>query len=177
MRIISGELKGRRFQPAKNFKGRPTTDFGRESLFNILSNQLDWETVAVLDLFSGTGAMAFEAMSRGALRASAVEIDRRACRQIEKNASELQLEDVHVFGMDVFLFIEKIGERFELIIADPPFDMECGQSIVQAIRDFDLLAPDGLLVVEHGQREDLSQEAGFQKMKKYGNVRFSFFRF
>ena len=175
MRIIGGSLKGRRFQPPKNFKGRPTTDFARESLFNILNNQYDWDEVQVLDLFSGTGALAFEAASRGAQNVIAVELDHRASRMIERNADALDIPEVAVYGMDAFDFLNSVGQAFDIIVADPPFDKRFGEKLLELIYSKNLLNPSGTFILEHDSHDNFGQHPQFVKEKKYGHVRFSFF--
>lgn len=177
MRIIGGQFKGRRFQPPKSWKGRPTTDFARESLFNILNNEVEWEEAKVLDLFSGTGAIALEAVSRGAADVYAIEMDGRAASSIERVAEDLDVENLAVYNMDVFDFLDFVKEKFDLIVADPPFYKELGQKVYDKVVEQELLTEDGLLIIEHDDRTDMSTLTGFVKMKRYGNVRFSFFRF
>ena len=177
MRIIGGSLKGRRFSPPKNFKARPTTDAARESLFNILANLYDFEELSVLDLFSGTGAISFEFASRGAFHITCVEKDYQHYNFIQKCISELDLADViQPVKADVFSFLTKgVIPPVQLIFADPPFDLLHFDKVLPAVLESGLLAPEGLFILEHGPQNTYASHPGFQQLRKYGKVHFSFF--
>lgn len=176
MRIISGKYKGRRFQLPKGLKARPTTDFAKEGLFNILSNRMDFEELRVLDLFSGTGSIAFEFVSRGAARVTCVEQYSLHTKFINSVAKTLN-EDavVNVIQGDVYRFIEKGAGEYDLIFADSPFADERLSSIPEKIFKTNLLAKDGILIVEHSSKTDLSKHPFFDEKRTYGNVNFSIF--
>lgn len=177
MRIVGGELKGRRFSPPKNFRARPTTDTARESLFNILANHYFFEELTVLDLFSGTGAISFEFASRGVQKITCVEKDYHHYSFIKKCIQELNLESViQPLKADVFTFLTKeaIGP-VRLIFADPPFDLPHFEAVLPAVLNSGLLAPEGLFILEHGPQNDYGSHPDFQQLRKYGKVHFSFF--
>jgi 16S rRNA (guanine966-N2)-methyltransferase len=175
MRIIGGKLKGRRFTPPSNFKGRPTTDFARESLCSILDNRIDWEGQTVLDLFAGSGAVSFEFASRGAKEVTAIELDHTAYRGIQKNALDWELRNVRVLRSDAFRFLRKQKKTWSLIFADPPYDLPNFDELVKVILEGGLLEADGLLIVEHGEYTKLDKLPNFQETRNYGHVHFSFF--
>lgn len=175
MRIIGGKLKGRRFAPPAKFKGRPTTDFARESLCNILDNQIDWRDLNVLDLFSGSGAVSFEFSSRGAEEVTAVELDHSAYRAIQKTALTWELKNLRVLRSDVFRFLKKQKRQWNLIFADPPYDLEKFEDLVKLILSQNLLERNGLLIIEHGEYTKLDHLPNFREERTYGHVHFSFF--
>lgn len=174
MRIINGIYKGRSIPVFKNLKARPTTDFAKESLFNILQNQIDLENIKVLDLFGGTGSIGLEFCSRGAAQVNLVEFNKNQVRHISKIAAEWEapLKAIHI---DVFEFIKISKESYDIIFADPPYDHKSIGQIPDAILEKGLLKDDGLLIVEHGKHTSLSDHPHFLKTKKYGQVHFTFF--
>ncbi len=176
MRIIGGAFKSRIFRPAKNFKARPTTDFARENLFNILHNRYDLETKKVLDLFSGTGSISFEFVSRGCPHVTCVELDRShfqfICSVIEKLGVK---QSVRALNLDAFRYIAKSAEQFDFIFADPPYELKQIAEIPDLILGGQLLHPQGLLILEHGKTNDFSNHPFFQEIRKYGSVHFSLF--
>ncbi len=176
MRIVSGKYGHRRFTVPKTFKARPTTDFAKENLFNILENSVDWEETRALDLFAGTGSMGFELLSRGCKSVLAIEADHAHCTFIRKVAGELADPCYRIIKGDAFKFITGAGsERFDLIFADPPYAIEGLATIPDLIFANGLLNPGGLLILEHPGTYDFSQHPHFEKLKKYGSVHFSFF--
>ena len=177
MRIIGGALKGRHFTPGSGFKGRPTTDFGREGLFNMLRNRIEFDGLSVLDLFAGTGAISFEFISRGAADVTCVEQDGRAVRSIKDSAGDLKLEGLRVVRGDVLRMLRRGSRTFDLVFADPPFEMEELESLPSRVRKSGFVAPGGMFVLEHGERRDFSEEEGFLETRGYGKVHFSFFQF
>lgn len=176
MRIIGGEFKSRIFKPAKNFKARPTTDFARENLFNILNNRYDFENKKVLDLFGGTGSITFEFASRGCENVTCVELDRFhyqfICSVIEKLGIK---KSVRAINTDVFKFIARSIENYDMIFADPPYELPRIAEIPDLILNGNLLHPEGILILEHGKTNDFSDHPLFQELRKYGSVHFSFF--
>ena len=177
MRIIGGVLKGRRFSPPKQFKGRPTTDFGREGLFNLLRSRLELDGIEALDLFAGSGAVSYELASRGALAVTSVEKDGASCRYIQRQAQEFGLEAIRVLRADAFAFLGKAMTQFDLVFADPPYTEPRLPELPGMVASAGLVAKGGLFVLEHGDRRDFSEEPGFVEMRKYGHVHFSFFDF
>jgi 16S rRNA (guanine966-N2)-methyltransferase len=176
MRIISGSLKGRAIEVPKNFKGRPTTDFAREGLFNVLNNYIQWSNTKVLDLFAGTGAFSLECFSRGASQILAVELQPLHVRFINDNFSKFEAHNAHAMRQDVFKWIPQAHEQFDLIFADPPYDIPGLTKIPQLVFESKLLSAEGILIVEHGKRTSFADQTGFFMEKSYSNVTFSFFR-
>jgi 16S rRNA (guanine(966)-N(2))-methyltransferase RsmD len=176
MRIISGSLKGRSIDVPRNFKGRPTTDFAREGLFNILNNRISWHETKVLDLFAGTGAFSLECFSRGAQDLLAIELQPLHVRFINDNFRRFEATQAQAIKFDVFKWIPTATERFDLIFADPPYDLPGLSRLPKLIMESELLTPEGLLIVEHGKRTNFSDQPGFFQEKTYSNVTFSFFK-
>jgi 16S rRNA (guanine(966)-N(2))-methyltransferase RsmD len=174
MRIVSGKYKGRRFELPKDLKARPTTDFAKEGLFNILNNRIDFENINILDLFSGTGSIAFEFISRGAARATCIEQYPPHVKFIRNVASKLG-EDVIVIQGDAYKFISGTHQKFDIIFADAPYADKDLPKIPELIFKADILDDDGLLIVEHSSKTDFSKETGFIEKRSYGSVNFSFF--
>ena len=177
MRIIGGSLKGRRFSPPRHFKGRPTTDFGREGLFNLLRSRLELDGLEALDLFAGSGAVSYELASRGAVSVTAIEQDSGACRYIQKQAQDFGLDAIRVVRADVFAFLGRAMTQYELVFADPPYTDARLETLPDLVREAGLVAKGGLFILEHGDRRDFSETEGFVEMRKYGHVHFSFFDF
>lgn len=177
IRIISGIHKGRRIRAPKGLPVRPTTDRAKESLFNILGHQITWEEGAVLDLFAGTGNISYECASRGCPHVVAVDSHPGCVRFIRKTAEELQLP-VLAYKRDVFKFLKQSADRFDLIFADPPYDIsETGlKELASLCLERGLLKKGGILVIEHSQKRDLSQQQGFDEARSYGSTLFSFFK-
>jgi 16S rRNA (guanine(966)-N(2))-methyltransferase RsmD len=177
MRIIGGELKGRLFKPGKNFKARPTTDFARENLFNILSNRIDFEELKVLDLFAGTGSISFEFASRGCNSVTSVELDHVHYAFISSVIQQLHLEKiVHLLRYDVLKFIPKCTEKYDLIFADPPYQLKTLKEIPDLILKHRLINPGGMLILEHGKNDNFASHPNVFEQRVYGSVHFSFFR-
>lgn len=175
MRIISGKLKGRIFNPPKYFRARPTTDFAKENLFNVLNNLIDWEETSALDLFGGTGGISYELISRGCKNVICVEKDVKHAEFIEKTKNEFKIENLLVLRMDVFRYLEYCNQQFDLIFVDPPYDLKNFESIPEIIIKKNLLADDGLFILEHSEKYDFSKLPGFDQTRTYGSVNFSFF--
>ncbi len=176
MRIIGGIFKSRIFKPGKNFKARPTTDFARENLFNILYNRYDFETKKVLDLFGGTGSISFEFVSRGCPDVTCVELDRFHYNFICSVIEKLDVKrSVKALNVDVFKFIGRSPDQYHIIFADPPYELKQLPEIPDLILNGHLLYPDGMLILEHGKTNDFSAHPLFIELRTYGSVHFSFF--
>lgn len=177
MRIISGTHKGKRLRAPKNLPVRPTTDFAKESLFNILNNRIDFTETRVLDLFSGTGNIAYEFASRGAPEVTAVDQHYGCCKFITATAADLEFP-IQVIKSEVFIFLEKHRQTYDLIFADPPYALEQAdfEKLVNTILQKDLLVADGDLIVEHPKHRSLDHLEGFDELRRYGGSCFSFFR-
>ena len=176
MRIIGGTFKSRIFRPGKNFKARPTTDFARENLFNILSNRFNFDDKKILDLFAGTGSISFEFASRGCKEIICVESDRIHFNFICSVIDTLGLKNiVRPLCDDVFRVIERKKQKFDIIFADPPYDLKRLADLPDLIMNKDLLSSEGLFILEHGKTNDFSFHPDFKELRKYGSVHFSFF--
>ncbi|MDD3404889.1 MAG: 16S rRNA (guanine(966)-N(2))-methyltransferase RsmD [Sphingobacteriia bacterium] len=176
MRIISGKFKGRHFTPPSNITARPTTDFAKESLFNLVGNMIDIESAAVLDLFAGTGSISLECVSRGCSSAVAVEMSERQIAFIKKMTGELQLDNLKVVRSDVFRFLKSNSALFDFIFADPPYQLASIEEIPDAVFAKDRLTEDGIFVLEHGIKTSFERHPNFIFHRNYGNVHFSFFK-
>jgi len=176
MRIISGKHKGKRITAPKNLPVRPTTDMAKESLFNILNNLYYFDAVSVIDLFSGTGNIAYEFASRGTQSIYAIDGNFGCVKFIHKTAKELDLP-IHPYRSDVFKFLEKTNLTADIIFADPPYNLEVSEflKIVDLVFDQNLLNEQGVLIVEHSKHMDISEHSKFGYGKKYGGSVFSFF--
>lgn len=175
MRIISGKYKGRKIEPSGNLPVRPTTDFAKEGLFNVLNNMVDFEGLEVLDLFAGTGNISFEFISRGCASVLAVEQNYNCTKFIKSMAEKLNEHNVRVQNSDVFRFLGFATHPFDLIFADPPFDLDNARLLPSIIFERKLLKEGGMLIVEHAERIDFSQLPHFTQTRHYGKVNFSFF--
>lgn len=173
MRIIGGQYRGRSIQPPKGLQLRPTTDFAKEALFNILHNKSEIENAEALDLFCGTGNISLEFASRGA-RVRSVDRNFACTRFITETARSLGLPVVAV-KQDVFKYLENEKAKYEIIFADPPYDLPNIPEIHALVMNHQLLKAEGWLVIEHGPKTDLSQLEHFIEQRKYGHVHFSFF--
>lgn len=176
MRIISGIYKGKQLIAPKNLPVRPTTDFAKEGLFNILNNKIDFENLQVLDLFAGTGNITFEFASRGAGKVHCIDKHTPCISYIKETAKALKLNIITTERADVFKYLEKSFAQFDLIFADPPYELENLPQIHQLVFSNNWLKADGLLIIEHGQKTDLTEREGYLETRKYGNVNFSFFQ-
>jgi 16S rRNA (guanine(966)-N(2))-methyltransferase RsmD len=177
MRITGGAWRGRQLQPIKGFMGRPTTDFAREGLFNLLNTRLDLEGADVLDLFAGTGMIGIGCASRGAGSITLVEKHNRSCKQIKEHFMSLGYERAVVVTGDCFSYIQKSSLAFDFVFADPPFDMKDLENIPGLVNKSGIVKNDGVFVLEHGERMVFSEEDGFVESRKFGHVVFSFFNF
>jgi 16S rRNA (guanine(966)-N(2))-methyltransferase RsmD len=177
MRIISGQYKGL-LLPAvpKGFKARPTTDFAKENLFNILENSFDLSTVKVLDLFAGTGGISYEFASRGSKYIDTVEIDPIHFTYIKKTSETLGFKQIHVIRNDSFRFLKFCNESYDIIFADPPYTNKQIALIPKLVIENKLLNESGCLIVEHSAIDNFSEIEDFTQQRRYGSVNFSFFR-
>ncbi len=177
MRIISGLYKGRKILPPKNLPVRPTTDFAREGLFNHLNNHLYFDEISVLDLCAGTGCVSYEFASRGVKNITAVDAEKSCVQFIRKTAQSLDLP-IDVYTSDLLHFLSKTQQQWDVIFADPPFQIGGDVHTKTATLVFEkgLLKEDGWLVIEHGKQTQLQHLPHFAYHKTYGNVVFSFFK-
>jgi len=176
MRIISGKYRGRSINPPKNLRARPTTDFAKENLFNVLNNMIDFEDSDVLDLFSGTGSISYEFASRGARSVTAVEINAVHCDFIRRTARELGASNIYPVKANAFLYLKSCPKSFDVVFSDAPYDLEGSSEIVDLVLKGDILKPDGIFIFEHSDRYDFSENEYFCQLRRYGSVHFSMFR-
>ena len=176
MRIIGGELGGRRVNPpAKMPYTRPTTDIAKEGLFNILENNLDLSSLKTLDLFGGTGSISYELASRGVRDLTVVEKDPAMFAFIQKNAAELKLENYKVIRMDVFRYIDHCTSTFDFIFAGPPYALANIDDLPRLIVSKQLLNEKGWFVLEHTPRNDYKDYPLYVTERHYGTTIFSIF--
>ncbi len=175
MRIISGIYGGRRLAPPKNISARPTTDFAKESLFNLLNNRMDFEGIDVLDLFAGTGGIGFEFASRGAREVTSVELAHTQQNFILSVCKQLNCRNVRLVRADAFKFIRACHIQYDFIYADPPYALEQLPTLPDLIFEQQLLKPEGLFVLEHSKTNDFSHHPHWLETREYGSVHFSFF--
>lgn len=175
MRIIGGKLKGKAIVPPAGYKARPTTDFAKEGLFNILNNEYEFEGLSVLDLFGGTGAISFEFASRGASEVYCVEMAPANAAFIKAAAASLGLGNVRVVRHNVFDFLRICTKSFDLVFADPPYAMEGLGTLPDRVFGAGILRDGMYFILEHPSEYSFSGHPYFVKEKKYGNVHFSFF--
>jgi 16S rRNA (guanine966-N2)-methyltransferase len=176
MRVITGIYKGRHFDIPRTFKARPTTDFAKENIFNVLNGYIDFDGAAALDLFAGTGSISLEMLSRGCRPVVSVEADRDHAHFISECMKKIGTRDNVLIRGDVFRFLKKCHEQFDVIFADPPYALEELPTIPALVFDNDLLKPDGIFVFEHGKTHDFSDSPHFLEHRSYGSVNFSLFR-
>lgn len=175
MRIISGTYKGRRISAPSNITARPTTDFAKEGLFNLLNNRIDFEDIDILDLFAGTGGIGIEFVSRGCNSAISIEQNERHCAFIRKVCEDLKIKNLSLMKTDVFRFINSCHSKFDLIFADPPYELKELKEIPDIIFKNQLLKEDGLFILEHSSKDSFVSHPNFDDHRNYGNVNFSFF--
>ena len=175
MRIITGKYKGRHFDIPRNFKARPTTDFAKENLFNVLNGFIDFDEATALDLFAGTGSISLELLSRGCSQVVSVEADRDHARFIGQCMQKIGTDHNILIRGDVFRFLKSCHQQFDFIFADPPYALEQLATLPDLIFEHQLLKADGVLVFEHGKTNDFSAHPHFVEHRNYGSVNFSIF--
>ncbi len=177
MRVVSGDLRGRRFSPPDSFSARPTTDFAKENLFNVLANFIDFESIKVLDIFSGTGSITYEMVSRGCTDVTSVEMNFHHQKFIAKTIAEFGIKDkARSIKADAFKFLQATTETYDLIFADPPFDLERASQLPDIIVERHLLKPDGIFILEHSGAGKYNAHPNFVQTRSYGKVNFTFFK-
>lgn len=175
MRIIRGKYGRRRFDVPTNITARPTTDFARENIFNVLENIIDFDGIKAIDLFAGTGAISLEMVSRGAAAVTAVEKAPTQFRFIENVRSQLNCTELTVVKGDAFKYLSSVNSPVDFIFADPPYDMENFDEVPHAILASKACGPDTIVVVEHGKTRNFSSMPEFRQQRVYGSVNFSIF--
>ena len=178
MRIISGKYKGRRISPPKNLPVRPTTDMSKEALFNVLNNHFNFSELKILELFAGTGSISYEFASRGCSPIVCVDADHGCVGFIKKTATEFEF-DITAIKSDVFKFLEKHKGSYDIIFADPPYNLDQAtfEKVIAEIFKNDLLDEQGMLVIEHSKHTKLNHMMHYSFQKNYGGSVFTFFEF
>lgn len=188
MRIIGGALKGKTILPPNNYAARPTTDFAKEGLFNMLINEFDIEEISVLDLFAGTGSISMEFASRGCKDIISIEMNPLHTRFIKQCSQSFKIKGMQVIRHNAFDFIKICTKTFDIIFADPPYDLEGldtlpdrifglsnEESQVSEKKIKNIVKKGGYFILEHPKAYSFENHPLFIKEKKYGNVHFSFF--
>lgn len=175
MRIIGGTLKGRKIIAPKNLPVRPTTDQAKEGLFNLLNSRFELDELEILDLFSGTGNISYEFISRGVKSAHSVDANFNCFQFQKKIKSEFALDNYYPFKGDIYRALKSIKQQFDVVFADPPYQLPTINTLPEFILSHDLLKKDGILVVEHG-KETVFNHPNLIEHRKYGNVNFSIFK-
>lgn len=178
MRIIGGKHRRRRFDVPKSFNARPTTDFAKENLFNVLIHLIDLDGATALDLFAGTGSISIELASRGCVRVVAVEQRREHASFVRSVALQLGEEHcISVLQTDAFRYLRAGTEapEFDFIFADPPYKLQEIATLPDLILSSGRLRPEGLVVVEHPSSYSFDTHPHFLQHREYGSVNFSFF--
>ena len=176
MRIITGIYKGRHFDIPRSFKARPTTDFAKENIFNVLTQYVDFDGVEALDLFSGTGSISLELVSRGCQTVVSVEMDRDHHRFIQECLKKLNTKVCIPIRGDVFRFVKSCRQQYDFIFADPPYALKELPQIPDLVLQKGILKEDGIFVFEHGKDHDFSEHPNFIEHRQYGSVNFTLFR-
>lgn len=176
MRIISGKYRGRTIVPPRNLRARPTTDFAKENLFNVLVNLVDFEELDVLDLFSGTGSISYEFASREARSITSVEVNSVHHNFIRQTARDLKFDNFYAVKANVFLYLKSCTKQFDLIFSDAPYDLEGSEEVIRLVFERDLLREGGILIFEHSKDRNVSDMPNFWQTRSYGSVQFSFFK-
>lgn len=175
MRIIAGNLRGRRLNPPANLPVRPTTDMARESLFNILNNYVDFDECTVMDLFAGTGAVSFEFVSRGAREVTSIDINAQCTDYIKSEAVRMDVHNMHVVRADVFDLLKRANRQFDIVFADPPYAIEGLATLPDLVFEKRLLTDDGIFILEHPREYSFEEHPHFWQHRAYGKVNFTFF--
>ena len=176
MRIVSGKFRGIRFEPPKDITARPTTDFAKENIFNVLGNLIDFEGLRVLDLFAGTGSISYEFLSRGAESVTAIEMSQTHINFIQKTAQKLKIDNLTIYRSDVFRFLQKASASYDVVFADPPYQMPNISDLPTLVLEAGVLKEEGIFLLEHGRQNDFSCNPRLFDSRHYGNVHFSLFR-
>lgn len=176
MRIIAGTLGGRTLHAPHHLPVRPTTDYAKSGLFNILNNRVDFEELSVLDLFCGAGGISFEFASRGAKEVVAVDKYPDCIRFIQQTAKNYNLSTVRTIKADVFKLLKNPGNPYDIVFADPPFDLKDRPLLMELVRQNHWVKPGGWFILEHPSSEDELYENSSGETRRYGNCSFTFFQ-
>ena len=175
MRIIGGAFKARQFHPPSGIPTRPTTDFAKEGLFNVLNNAFNFDNIKVLDLFGGTGSISFELASRGCTDITTVEIFPKCANFIKKTAEEFNFKGIKVMQTDVFQYMQNCIEKYDFIFAGPPYPLPNLPEIPDLIFQYGLVEGEGWFIMEHNPNHNFEKHPHFLKSKNYGSTIFAIF--
>lgn len=175
MRIVAGDLRGRRLNPPTNIEVRPTTDFAKESLFNILRNRIDFEECSALDLFCGTGGISFEFVSRGIKQITSIDINPKCIAFINKTKEQFGVDNPLAIRQDVFTYLGRSKMSFDVVFADPPYDMK-NFDIVPDLVLKSFVKEGGIFILEHSKEHSYTENPYFVEQRHYGKVNFTFFK-
>jgi 16S rRNA (guanine966-N2)-methyltransferase len=176
LRIIGGRYKGRKIVPPGNLKARPTTDFARESLFNILNNRVNFEEISILDLFSGTGSISYEFASRGAAEVHLVEKDPKHIEGIKRIIKDMQMTNIRTIHVDVKAYLKTCRFKYDIVFADPPYELSWLGELPELVMSANILKEGGFFILEHPKSLSFGSNKYFFEHRSYGNVNFSFFK-
>jgi 16S rRNA (guanine(966)-N(2))-methyltransferase RsmD len=176
LRIIGGKYKGRRIVPPRGFKARPTTDFARESLFNILNNRVDFESITVLDLFGGTGSISYEFASRGVPEIHLIEKDIAHISGIRRIINDIGFTAIKTVHIDVKAFLKACNVKYDIVFADPPYDLKWLRELPDLVSGSHILLENGFFILEHPRDMSFKGHPLFFEHRNYGGVNFSFFK-
>lgn len=176
MRIVGGTFGGRTINPPRNLRARPTTDFAKENLFNVLVNLIDIEGADVLDLFSGTGSISYEFISRGAASVTSVEVNAVHHNFIKSTAAEFKMTNLYPVRANAFLYLKSASKQFDVIFSDAPYDLNGAEQVIELVFERNLLRDDGLLIFEHSKGVSFEDHPAFLQARNYGSVQFALFR-
>ncbi len=175
MRIISGKLRGKILRAPNNLPVRPTTDFAKEALFSLVNNHYEIELISVLDLFAGTGNISYEFASRGAESITAVDNNGNCVKFINATAKALDFTQIQAHRAEALKFVERAYRKWDVVFADPPYDFPDHLALVNLVFEKQILAEEGMFILEHSRDTKLEEHPNFIESRKYGNVHFSFF--
>jgi 16S rRNA (guanine966-N2)-methyltransferase len=175
MRIIGGKLQRRHILAPSKLPVRPTTDMAKEALFSIINNHFDFENIRVLDLFAGTGNISYEFASRGALEVISVDMNNHCVQFIRQTAEKLDMQNLRPVRAEAFHFLSFCKVGFDIVFADPPYDLGGIAGIPGKVFETEVVLPGGWFILEHGDNIDFSKHAFFAETRRYGKVNFSFF--
>jgi len=177
MRIISGTLKGRSLIAPSGLPVRPTTDFARTGLFNLLNSRIYFEDISFLDLYCGTGAISLEMASRGCNDITSIDSNRNCIQFVSQTATKWGVKGIRTIKSDVMDYVKNCRVSFDLVFADPPYALREVEKLLEAIIEKNLVKPGGLFIIEHDQKQSFAENPHFLELRKYGNVNFSIFQF
>ncbi|MEM8898904.1 MAG: RsmD family RNA methyltransferase [Bacteroidota bacterium] len=175
MRITGGILKGRQIHIPKGLPVRPTTDRVREALMNILHQQLYWEDIHVLELFSGSGIVSMEMYSRGTTHIDSVEMNTKCVRAQKMLHKKLSIDKIQIFQQRAQVYVKHCIKKYDLIFMDPPYEMPGQDALLRDILQKPILKKEGILILEHRSKYNFSSISAFVRTRTYGSSSLSFF--